>query len=147
MAVGSIVGHFSNAHFAACFGASLAGFSATLAVFVVVLAALLGALLTDFGAECAEAVGNAVADLAVGTGHEGGGHAAEIRTVAVQLDAIGHHLRIRFGQARGRAVLAFVRTGLAGLDAVVVFLVHGVGVLGFVRQGSENQASNAGRVG
>ena len=127
--VGSIVGHFSNAHFAACFRACLAGFSATGAMLVVMLATLFGALLTDFGAECAEAVSDAVADLAISTRHEGGGHAAEISAIAVQLDAIGHHFHVRFTQTGGGAVLAFVGAGLAGLDAVVVFLMHGVGCI------------------
>ena len=127
--VGSVVGHFSNAHFAARFGASLAGFSATFAMLVVVLAALLGALVAHLGTEGAEAVGDAVADLVISARHEGGGHAAQVSAVAVQLDAIGHHLHVRFAQTGGGAVVALVGTGLAGLDAVVVLLVHGMGWL------------------
>ena len=64
---------FSDTHFAAGVRAGLAGFSATLAMFIVVLAALFGALITDLRAQGAKAMSDAVADLTIGTRHEGGG--------------------------------------------------------------------------
>ena len=94
-----VVGHLSDTHFAACFGACLAGFSTTGAMLIVVLAALLGALVTYLRTKGAKAVSDVIPDLAIGTGHEGSGHAAQVSAIAVQLDAIGHHLHVRFAQA------------------------------------------------
>ncbi len=140
-----VVGHLSDTHFAACFGACLAGFSTTGAMLIVVLAALLGALIADLGAQGTEFMGDAVTDLAIGTRHEGCRHSAEVSAVAVQLDAIGHHFHIGLLQASCGAMFAFVGAGLAGLDAVVVLLMHGVGVVWRLgEEGSENQATNAG---
>ncbi len=96
---------------------------------VVVLAALFGALVAYLGAQRAEAVSYAMADLLIGTGHEGNGQPADVGAVTVQLDAIGHRLGVLAGNAFGCAALAFVRTSLAGLDAVFVFLMHDVGLL------------------
>ena len=115
---GSVVGDFSDTHFAAGFRAGLAGFSATLAMFIVVLAALLGALIAYLGAKSTEALGDAGADLAIGACHERSGHPAYISTVAVQLDAVGHHLHIRSAQTRRSAMVVFFGAGLACLYAV-----------------------------
>ncbi len=141
-----VVGHLSDTHFAACFGACLAGFSTTGAMLIVVLAALLGTLVTYLRTKGAKAVSDVIPDLAIGTGHEGSGHAAQVSAIAVQLDAIGHHLHVRFAQACGGAMFAFVGAGLAGLDAVIVLLVHGVGVVwGYLKMAARTKPPTRAR--
>ena len=118
-------------HRAAGFRACFASIGATLAAFHLVAAALFGAFIADLGAQGAKAVGYAMADLLIGTRHEGNGQPTDVGAVAIQLDAIGHGLGILAGNTGGGAALAFVRTSLAGLNAVFVFLVHDLKVLGF----------------
>lgn len=132
-------------HRAAGFRASLASIGATLAAFHLVAAALLGALIADLGAQRAKAVGYAMTDLIIGTRHEGNGQAADVGAVTVQLDTIGHRLGVRSGNAIRGAAFAFVRTSLAGLDAVFVFLMHDLKVLGCEGQSTDNRAAYWGK--
>src|SRR5690606_9168814 len=58
--------------------------------------------------------------------HQNGAQAAQVRAVAIQLDAAGHHAHILFAQTGGGAMLAGLHAAHAGLDArLVVGVGHG----------------------
>jgi cytochrome bd-type quinol oxidase subunit 1 len=83
------------------FEALAAGLGALLAVVVLVLAALVGALLADF-----DAFLNNVLGVGRITGDEGRGKPTDIGTVAVGADARGHHPHVVFAEAGVGAVFA-----------------------------------------
>jgi hypothetical protein len=115
-------------HLAASLGAAAAGLGAFLAMLDLVFGAFLAAGIADFGAELADALREfgAARHLTLGQG-------ADVGATAIQLDAARHHLDVRFMETGRCAVLAFDGTGVAFVDAVLVFFVsHGGDVLSFV---------------
>lgn len=89
-------------------------------------------------------MGYAMADLLIGTRHEGNGQPADVGAVTVQLDAIRRRLGVLAGNAFRGATLAFVRTSFAGLDAVLMFLMHDLKLLGCAVWSTNNRAAHGG---
>lgn len=56
--------------------------------------------------------------------HHAGSKAANRRTVNVERDTAGHHHRVGLLQAGGRAMVAFIRAGIADIDTGSVVIVR-----------------------
>ncbi len=105
-------------HSSALLRASAARFGARPTVLGLVLLAFGPACVADHRAELAELGRETTTST-----HQGGGKPADVCAVAVEANALGHHLDVALGEARVRAVIAFVRTCVASLDTVRVSLV------------------------
>lgn len=82
---------------------------------VGMLRTLAGAGFADFGAQGAELGGMGAAPR-----HEACGKPADRRAVLVELDAAHHHGQLFFIETGGGAVIAGIRTGIAGGNAGLV---------------------------
>jgi hypothetical protein len=106
----------SDVSFAGCH-ALAAGLGALLAVVVLVMAALVGALLADF---------NTLFDNVFGVGRiagdEGGGEATDVGAVAVGANACGHHFGVSLVEASVGAILAGGHAAGQGVEERAVFL-------------------------
>jgi hypothetical protein len=100
--------------------ASFAGVGAALAVIHVMLAAFLSAGAANFGAQAAELFG----EFRIAR-HELRGQDTDVSAVAVEANAPLHHFDVLFLQARGGAMLAFLRAFQAGFNAAsILFVSH-----------------------
>ena len=107
-------------------GARVAGAS-TAMLHVLVSLAFLRTDITDLRAQLAKFSGAFAT-----TGHKDGCRAAEFCTLEVELDAAREHLYVLFVETGGRAVLAFDRAFVGGVDATA----HGfVGHFGSLLEG------------
>jgi hypothetical protein len=83
--------------------------------------AFIAAGFADFRAQPANLAGKFAA-----ARHHAGCKTANRRTVNVERDTAGHHHRVGLLQAGGRATVAFIRAGIAGIDTGFVVVVrHG----------------------
>lgn len=105
-------------HPAARFGALAASLGAALAVLVLVLPAFLATGLTDFRAQAAESSG----ELRLAT-HQRCRHPAHLGAIAVQPNALSHHLDILFTETGIGTVLARLSALDTGFDAGCVLRV------------------------
>jgi hypothetical protein len=112
------VGHL--AHFPAGLRATAAGFGALPAMVhvVSVFFAFSGARFTNVGAQLAY-----ISGVRTVAGHKAHGGVADFGAVAVETDAFGHHLHVLFAEAGVGAVVAGHGAGLAGFNAILIFLV------------------------
>jgi hypothetical protein len=108
----------SGRHLSAFLRALAARVRATFAMLVFVFRAFLRARITDIRADSADPSRKLTA-----ARHQPYGESADIRAIAVQFDAAGHHLHVLLVQAFGCAVLASDRAGDARMDATLVFLM------------------------
>lgn len=79
---------------------------------LVVLLAFLGAHVAHVGAGFTYIGGELAA-----ASHVTSGKTADLRAIDVELDATRQHFHVVLPQASGRAVIAFRRAGVAGIDA------------------------------
>ena len=102
--------------------APLASVGALLAMLDVgtVLGALVAAGFADVGALLQQ-----VRSVLRATRHETGREGADVGAVAVELNAAGHHLHVRFAEAGGGAVLAGGNAGMEGIEQGLVLGMHG----------------------
>ena len=80
--------------------------------------ALGGTRFADLGTNAADLCGEARAPA-----HEGRGRPTDGRAVAVEPDALGHHLHVGLTEASSGAVLALLGAALAGVDTGFEFVV------------------------
>ncbi|GAA4456153.1 hypothetical protein GCM10023189_24970 [Nibrella saemangeumensis] len=101
---------------AAFVSALLTGFGAGFAMRMVVLAALIGACLANFGA-----YGHKLPHKLGITGRQPATHGAEIGAFPAKPDALGHHLHMILFQAGGSAMFAGGRAIKTGVDVGAMF--------------------------
>jgi hypothetical protein len=106
----------SASHFSAFLRALAAGFSAILAMLSFVLRALGGARLADFCAQRTEPGSQITA-----ARHHPHRKSADIRAVAIELDAASHFIYILLVQASHRAMLACRRACVTSINAALIF--------------------------
>lgn len=106
-------------HFAASIGTTPTGFSAllTMVEMVSVFPTFLSACFADMSANFAD-----VSRVSTATGHERDGGIADFGAVAVEPDAIHHHLYILFAKTGFKAGITGNGASLAGFDTILIRL-------------------------
>jgi hypothetical protein len=108
-------------HATALFGATAARLCALLAVPHLMLFAFFAAGIAHVGTDIAECGGELAS-----ARHVAGRHAADLRTVHIELDAARHHFYVIFGQAGGSAVIAGRGACITLVDtSLELFMSHG----------------------
>lgn len=105
---------------AADVGAAMAGFGTGLAMIVAMTLALGCTRFANVRTDPAN-----VAQVVRTAAHESGCRPANGGTIAIQPDALGHGLDVRFVQTRLGAILAFARGIYAGLETKMILVNHG----------------------